>query len=228
MLDVSASTLDHVAFALHYASVIILIEKLASSPHLIHLDARDDLYNLLPATIKSSLRAKLKTFSRTPASYFYDAACAETGLWSNVHLVQTLYFTNRVETEAAIVELLMSLNSPEACSQSLELPRTRLHVWSSMRSALMTSEAPQDLSSGLELYEVCSHDIRSFPRDRDLPSGLELHEVCLHDLKVQRLRGPEASRSTSQGPEFQRPRGRCPEVQKPRGSEASTKFEQDS
>ncbi|KAH6798851.1 hypothetical protein C2S51_035335 [Perilla frutescens var. frutescens] len=143
LLDASASTLGHAALALHYANVIILIEKLASSPHLISLDARDDLYYLLPATIKSSLRAKLKTFSRTPASCFYDAAfAAQWSLalttildwlsplahnmvrWqsernferqrlvcgSNVHLVQTLYFANRVETEAAIVELLMGLN----------------------------------------------------------------------------------------------------------------------
>lgn len=76
LLDPSPSTLGYAALALHYANVIILIEKLASSPHLISLDARDDLYNLLPSSIKSCLRAKLKTFSRTPASCFYDAAFA--------------------------------------------------------------------------------------------------------------------------------------------------------
>lgn len=143
LLDASASTLGYAALALHYANVIILIEKLASSPHLISLDARDDLYYMLPATIKSCLRAKLKTFSRTSASCFYDAAfAAQWSLaittildwlsplahnmvrWqsernferqrlvcgSNIHLVQTLYFANQVETEAAIVELLMGLN----------------------------------------------------------------------------------------------------------------------
>ncbi|XP_073144602.1 protein PSK SIMULATOR 1-like [Henckelia pumila] len=137
------STLGYAALALHYANVIILTEKLASSPHLISLDAREDLYNMLPATIKSSLRAKLKTFSRTSSSSFYDDAfAAEWSLaltrilewlsplahnmikWqsernierrrliygSNVLLVQTLYFANQVETEAAIVELLMGLN----------------------------------------------------------------------------------------------------------------------
>lgn len=143
LLDASASTLGYAALALHYANVIILIEKLASSPHLISLDARDDLYYMLPSSIKSYLRAKLKTFSRTPASCFYDAAfAAQWSLalttildwlsplahnmvrWqsernferqrlvcgSNVYLAQTLYFANRVETEAAIVELLMGLN----------------------------------------------------------------------------------------------------------------------
>ncbi|XP_073298589.1 uncharacterized protein [Primulina huaijiensis] len=55
-------SLGYAALALHYANVIILIEKLASSPQLISPDARDDLYNMLPATIRSCLRAKLETF----------------------------------------------------------------------------------------------------------------------------------------------------------------------
>ncbi|XP_075502242.1 protein PSK SIMULATOR 1-like [Primulina tabacum] len=143
VLSPPPSTLGYAALALHFANVIILTEKLASSPHLISLDARDDLYNMLPATIKSCLRAKLKNFSRTSSSFFYDDAfAAEWSLaltrilewlsplahnmikWqsernierrrliygSNVLLVQTLYFANQVETEAAIVELLIGLN----------------------------------------------------------------------------------------------------------------------
>ncbi|KAG8376657.1 hypothetical protein BUALT_Bualt09G0086300 [Buddleja alternifolia] len=143
LLNARPSTLGFAALALHYSNVIILIEKLASYPHLISVDARDDLYYLLPATIRSCLRAKLKTFSRNLASSVYDAAfAAEWSLalarilewlsplahnmirWqsernferqrlvfgSNVLLVQTLYFANQVETEAAIVELLMGLN----------------------------------------------------------------------------------------------------------------------
>ncbi|KAL0316143.1 UNVERIFIED_CONTAM: hypothetical protein Sradi_5492500 [Sesamum radiatum] len=143
LLNAHPSTLGYAALALHYANLIILIEKLASSPHLISSDARDDLYAMLPASIRSSLRAKLKTFPRTLASSVYDAAFAAE--WSsavarilewvsplahnmvrwqsernferqrlisgsNVLLVQTLYFANQVETEAAIVELLMGLN----------------------------------------------------------------------------------------------------------------------
>ncbi|KAI3471990.1 hypothetical protein Pfo_028678 [Paulownia fortunei] len=76
LLNAPPSTLGYAALALHHANVIILIEKLASSPHLISLDARDDLYNMLPSTIKSCLRAKLKTFTRTLASSVYDAAFA--------------------------------------------------------------------------------------------------------------------------------------------------------
>lgn len=73
LLNAPPSTLGHSALALHYAKVIILIEKLASSPHLISLDARDELYNMLPVNIRSCLKARLKTFSRTFALSKYDA-----------------------------------------------------------------------------------------------------------------------------------------------------------
>ncbi|KAI9154343.1 hypothetical protein LWI28_024711 [Acer negundo] len=77
LLSAPPSTLGHAALALRYANVVILIERLASSPHLISLDARDDLYNMLPMTIKSSLRARLKAYAKTPASSVYDASLAE-------------------------------------------------------------------------------------------------------------------------------------------------------
>lgn len=73
-LNALPSTLGDAALALHYANVIVLIEKLASSPHLINLEARDDLYNMLPTSVKTSLRAKLKLFAKTLGSSIYDAA----------------------------------------------------------------------------------------------------------------------------------------------------------
>ncbi|XP_073066714.1 protein PSK SIMULATOR 1-like isoform X3 [Primulina eburnea] len=143
LLNAPPATLGHSALALHYAKVVILIEKLASSPHLISLDARDELYNMLPVNIRSCLKSRLKTFSKTFTLSKYDANDAaqwtltlETILewlsplahnmvkWQsernfegqrpffglNVLLVQTLYFANRVQIEAAIVELLIGLN----------------------------------------------------------------------------------------------------------------------
>ncbi|KAL2229337.1 uncharacterized protein LOC105179551 [Sesamum indicum] len=137
LMNAHPSTLGYAALALHYANLIILIEKLASSPHLISSNARDDLYAMLPASIRASLRAKLKTFPRTLALSVaeWSLAVARILEWlsplahnmvrwqsernferqrlisgSNVLLVQTLYFANQVETEAAIVELLMGLN----------------------------------------------------------------------------------------------------------------------
>ncbi|KAJ0027836.1 hypothetical protein Pint_35848 [Pistacia integerrima] len=76
LLNAPPSTLGDAALALHYANVVILIDKLASSPHMIGLDTRDDLYNMLPTTIKSALRARLKAYSKTSPSSVYDASLA--------------------------------------------------------------------------------------------------------------------------------------------------------
>ncbi|KAA8518633.1 hypothetical protein F0562_016107 [Nyssa sinensis] len=76
LLNAPPSTLGDAALALHYANVIILIEKLALSPLLISLDSRDDLYNMLPASVRSLLRAKLKLFAKTLVSSVYDAGHA--------------------------------------------------------------------------------------------------------------------------------------------------------
>uniref|UniRef100_A0A7N0UAY6 Uncharacterized protein n=1 Tax=Kalanchoe fedtschenkoi TaxID=63787 RepID=A0A7N0UAY6_KALFE len=70
------NTLGESGLALHYANVIILIEKLASVPHLVGQDARDELYQKLPATVKSALRSKLKPYTKALASYGDDAELA--------------------------------------------------------------------------------------------------------------------------------------------------------
>lgn len=70
-------TLGDAALALHYANVIILIEKIASSPHMLDHETRDYLYNMLPTTIRSALRTKLKrrrsAKSKASSSSGYDA-----------------------------------------------------------------------------------------------------------------------------------------------------------
>lgn len=73
-------TLGAAALALHYANVVVVIEKLAASPHLIGLDARDDLYNMLPSSVRSALKAKLKPYSKSLASASYDTLLARE--WS--------------------------------------------------------------------------------------------------------------------------------------------------
>ncbi|CAN1171973.1 Protein PSK SIMULATOR 1 [Linum perenne] len=69
-------TLGATALALHYANVIIVIEKLAASPHLISHDARDDLYSMLPGSVRITLRQKLKPYAKSLASSAYDSALA--------------------------------------------------------------------------------------------------------------------------------------------------------
>ncbi|XP_050379520.1 protein PSK SIMULATOR 1-like [Argentina anserina] len=77
LLTASPSTLGGAALALHYANVIILIEKIASSPHLISVDARCDIYNMLTTSIQTTLRARLKSYPKTTASSVYNPALAE-------------------------------------------------------------------------------------------------------------------------------------------------------
>ena len=75
-------TLGDAALALHYANVIVLIESMVSSLHLIDLETRDDLYNMLPTTIRTVLRAKLKRYAKSMPSTVYDANLAAE--WSLV------------------------------------------------------------------------------------------------------------------------------------------------
>ncbi|GFZ11172.1 type-1 restriction enzyme mjaxp r protein [Actinidia rufa] len=76
LLNPSPGTLGFAALALHYANVIIVIERLVASPHLIGHDARDDLYNMLPASVRSALRARLKPYTKSLTSSIYDTVLA--------------------------------------------------------------------------------------------------------------------------------------------------------
>ncbi|KAK4789241.1 hypothetical protein SAY86_020560 [Trapa natans] len=52
-------SIGEAALANHYAGLIILIEKMVKSPQLIGLDAREDLYTMLPLSLRSALRRRL-------------------------------------------------------------------------------------------------------------------------------------------------------------------------
>ncbi|XP_043712729.1 protein PSK SIMULATOR 1-like [Telopea speciosissima] len=133
------STLGAAALALHYSNLIIVTEKMIRSPQLVGIDARDDLYAMLPSSIRVSLRARLRGvgFSASDpvlAAEWRDAMSRILGwlsplahnmiIWqsersfekqnlipkANVLLLQTLYFANQAKTEAAITELLVGLN----------------------------------------------------------------------------------------------------------------------
>ncbi|KAI4324905.1 hypothetical protein MLD38_030348 [Melastoma candidum] len=55
-----ATTLGANGLSLHYANLIIVMEKMIKSPQLVGPDAREDLYAMLPSSIRSGLRARLK------------------------------------------------------------------------------------------------------------------------------------------------------------------------
>ncbi|GAB2265334.1 hypothetical protein Dimus_000398 [Dionaea muscipula] len=60
VLKAPSSTIGAAGLALHYANLIIVVEKMVRSPHLIGPDARDDLYMMLPRSVRASLRARLR------------------------------------------------------------------------------------------------------------------------------------------------------------------------
>ncbi|KAF0931330.1 hypothetical protein E2562_004479 [Oryza meyeriana var. granulata] len=68
------STIGGSALALHYANIIIIIEKLLRYPHLVGEEARDDLYQMLPSSLRAVLRKSLKTYVKSMA--IYDAFLA--------------------------------------------------------------------------------------------------------------------------------------------------------
>ncbi|KAL3834564.1 hypothetical protein ACJIZ3_009300 [Penstemon smallii] len=139
ILKPPSTTLGAAALALHYANLIIVMEKMIRSPQLVGVDARDDLYAMLPNSIRFSLRGRLKGigFSASDpglATEWRDALQKILGWLSplahnmikwqsersfeqqkmvpktNVLLLQSLYFANQEKTEAAITELLVGLN----------------------------------------------------------------------------------------------------------------------
>ncbi|KAL6541760.1 hypothetical protein OROGR_011246 [Orobanche gracilis] len=155
ILKPPSNTLGAAALSLRYSNLIIVMEKMIRSPQLVGVDARDDLYSMLPSSIRFALRARLKGvgFSASDpllAAEWRDALQKIFGWllplarnmikWhsersfeqqhlvpkTNVLLFQTLYFANREKTEAAITELLVGLN----------------YIWRSERERQMTALLP--------------------------------------------------------------------------------------
>ncbi|XP_073388751.1 uncharacterized protein [Physcomitrium patens] len=70
------STLGGAALALHYANVIIILENMIKHPHLIAEDARDDLYNMIPKSVRIALRSRLRANMRACEFGKYDSTIA--------------------------------------------------------------------------------------------------------------------------------------------------------
>ncbi|KAI3748999.1 hypothetical protein L6452_12495 [Arctium lappa] len=139
ILKPSSTTLGAAALALHYANLIIVTERMIRSPQLVGVDARDDLYSMLPNSVRSCLRRRLKGIGFTAsdpvlAGEWREALGKILGWLSplahnmmkwqsersfehqnlmpktGVLLLQTLFFADQHKTEAAITELLVGLN----------------------------------------------------------------------------------------------------------------------
>lgn len=134
-IDALPSTVGNAALTLHYANVVIQVEKLAASPsQLLDFEARDHLYNMLPTAIRAALRGKLRQpsaaavvspqasvtkmldwlapIAHNTVKWYSNRSIEEQHVvcGKNVLLVQTLYFADQGKVEAAITELLVALN----------------------------------------------------------------------------------------------------------------------
>ncbi|XP_077234408.1 protein PSK SIMULATOR 1 [Tasmannia lanceolata] len=140
LLKPPPSTLGAAALALHYANLIIVLEKMIRSPQLIGIDARDDLYAMLPTSLRVALRGRLRgvgfsagdpvlagewrdamwkilewlaPLAHNMIKWQSDRSFEQHNMvprTTNVLLLQTLYFANQAKTEAVITELLVGLN----------------------------------------------------------------------------------------------------------------------
>lgn len=71
---VPPTTVGGSGLALHYANIIIVLEKFLRYPHLVGDEARDDLYQMLPSSLRETLKTSLKPYAKDLA--IYDAPLA--------------------------------------------------------------------------------------------------------------------------------------------------------
>ncbi|KAF9676592.1 hypothetical protein SADUNF_Sadunf08G0018600 [Salix dunnii] len=117
LLQAIPETLGAAALALHYANVIVVIEKLAASPHLIGHDARDDLYNMLPAKVRAALRERLKPYSKSLDSSVYDTVLV--GEWNEA-------MTSILEWLAPLAHNMIRWQSERSYEQQTFVSRTNV------------------------------------------------------------------------------------------------------
>jgi hypothetical protein len=80
LADAPEASLGGAALALHYANLIIFIERLAVAPHHICSDERGELYGMLTDRVRASLRTRLRPFAKTttPCDPILAAEWADT------------------------------------------------------------------------------------------------------------------------------------------------------
>ncbi|CAI5481762.1 unnamed protein product [Closterium sp. Yama58-4] len=122
--------------ALHYANVVVVLERIIQQPDAVMGKTRDELYDMLPRSIQHSLRCQLQN----PVNFLPDGrveANLKRGLlllptmahntifWQSLHTpgtnmgtdevvfqVQTFYYANRESMDVALVDVLLGLSPP--------------------------------------------------------------------------------------------------------------------
>ncbi|MED6144331.1 hypothetical protein PIB30_014679 [Stylosanthes scabra] len=173
LLDPPPETLGAAALALHYANVIIVIEKLAASSNLIGPDARDDLYSMLPGRVRAALRAKLKPYTKSmsSSSLVYDTSLAEE--WNEA-------MTSILEWLAPLAHNMIRWQSERSFEQQSFVSRTNVLLVQTLYFADQekTEEAITELLVGLnyvwryarELNAKALAECVSFRVDNEYPN----------------------------------------------------------
>ncbi|CAL1398385.1 unnamed protein product [Linum trigynum] len=77
LINPAPTTLGDTGLYLHYANLITVIEKMVSAPHEIESTSRDELYGMLPGSLRSVLRKRLRDHATCRVSSVgYDATVA--------------------------------------------------------------------------------------------------------------------------------------------------------
>ncbi|KAG0459194.1 hypothetical protein HPP92_022322 [Vanilla planifolia] len=132
-----SSTLGGSSLALHYANIVTVVEKLLRYPRLAGGEAKNDLYRMLPESLRKSLKSCVKetAIRDAPLDRAWREAVYGTLRWlspmahdtvrwhaersfdrrgivpmGRVLLLQTLHFADRAKVEAAICQLLVGLS----------------------------------------------------------------------------------------------------------------------
>ncbi|PPD76255.1 hypothetical protein GOBAR_DD26818 [Gossypium barbadense] len=193
LLDAPPETLAASALALHYANVIIVIEKLAASPHLIGNDARDDLYNMLPASVRAALRARLKPYAKSLTSSVFDTELAEDWTeamaailewlaplahnmirWQSERSFEQQSFVSG--TNALLVQTLYFANREKTEAAIIEILVGLNYVWRLGRE--LNAKALQECASKTEQEQEVKN-ISSLKKGRQLAEGETKAKVFL-------------------------------------------------
>lgn len=175
-LKSASFTVGGASLALRYANMIVLIEKMASSLHSIDLKARDDLYNMLPTTIRIVLRAKLKYRAKSKSSSVHDADLAAK---SSSVLTQIL------EWLAPLAHNTISLHSERNFEKEHSFVKANILPVQTLYYAnqAKTEAAMVDLLVGLNY--VCSIDRKVGMRDRlEFASTRSLNGLCMRNMRI--------------------------------------------
>ncbi|CAN7000779.1 unnamed protein product [Brassica oleracea var. botrytis] len=211
LLKLSETTLGGSGVALHYANLIVIMEKMIKQPQLVGLNARDDLCSMLPATVRSSLSSRLKGVGfRANALHYAAVTCvpvdsqSESGtplIWDAGHDILDHNVDPNAETKDNVTPLLSAVAAGSmACLELLVKTGAKANVFAGGATQLLISLPKQRGKAQKQKQEDKTHSI--FPSTLTHKSYLLLKrslcwlrlgqvEHALSDAKVCRERKPD-------------------------------------